>query len=46
MKTFKTNKCIQQLIVDPVYRRLLLLCINDEEEPELYYADFQESQLI
>lgn len=46
VKTFKTNKCIQQLIVDPVYRRLLLLCINDEEEPELYYTDFQESQLI
>lgn len=42
IKTFHANRRIQQLILDSIYHRLLVLCVNDEEAPELYYTDFEE----
>lgn len=45
VKTLKTNKRIQRILIDPVYGRLLAICIDDEEELEFCYAHFKENEL-
>lgn len=46
IKTLYSNKHIYSVVVDTIYNRLLLLCMNDDREPELYYDDYDESKLL
>lgn len=43
IKTLYTDKRIHSIAVDSLYNRLLILGIDDEENPELYYSNWSET---